>query len=779
MSATNISGVLVMPDGTALSAAELEFISLETTGAILKKNGVNLVTDNYGNYSVDLLQGKYRVRLREKNKNTYAVLGEILIEENSPDGTLNDYLRFADAEISNPTVYADIQQMYRQTRAAAEKTESVEKTVEQVAQQVNAVQQLTDAAAQSSQLTQQHAEQAVLAQQQALAAEQAAQQAREDALKAAAGAAAAAQAETEKLTEKLVTDGSEIAGHGATTIANVLNAHGATTSSQGIGFGPDDEPDLTTDHSVALQQMLSTYKYVVFDTVVNCAETVKTGGAGQVITATGIGELRPVSTAMSKKTLLALAHERCIVAKMLITNPLLLKTQTGGRQCAIEIRADNCQVHDSVIINPQNGIQATSVYAPAHTKITNNRIIDVLGAGDGEGDLTSNYGEDRGDAVTIWGSAAVIIGNHATCKPGQDARIAFHAEYPVSKPTNVREIDGCHTLMIGNYARGSFRRHFVMEGITNGLMSNNISAGGATWWAVAIIQCTNVKTENQILWDNPGSTAGQKWNPVRAAIGAINFNKNVTFNDSVKFTDGAQGYGFAIATQTGEHIIDLSVTLSCAGNKYATYLLRPKLLRMRGVKIDGAENGHRFICATGQTGFIPTVYDTDGHITTTEKCVTMDTGSGGKWIARNCEYLSGGDTAFLLFNMDNVTLQNCTFSATKYAVSLAKTKSIKMTGCISDSSESLPVRINYNTTGNIGLSDWFFDSNALTVDFRYTDESLSNINSPLNVKHKWPGRVISTGAAQYVAAGGAPGSGWVPLTGGEKIMPAQPEVTEQ
>ncbi|MDU3075381.1 MAG: hypothetical protein E7B29_03475, partial [Mixta calida] len=117
--------------------------------------------------------------------------------------------------------------------------------------------------------------------------------------------------------------------------------------------------------------------------------------------------------------------------------------------------------------------------------------------------------------------------------------------------------------------------------------------------------------------------------------------------------------------------------------------------------------------------------------------------------------------------------------ATKYAVSLNKTRSIKITGCISNSDAALAVRINSDTTGNIGLSDWFFDGNALTVDFVYTDESLSNINSPLNVKHKWPGRVVSTGAAQYVAAGGQPGSGWVPLVGGEKIMPVQQEIIEQ
>ncbi|AUY24956.1 prophage tail fiber N-terminal domain-containing protein [Mixta calida] len=728
-----LSGVYSDPETGPLACVTLNFTTMNNSCQNQRQSEVSTTTNENAFYKISLVPNIYSVcevdqRWQRKE------LGLIHIFADSQPGTLNEYLVASQPDEAQTCVLQAMQEILSETREVAN----------------NAAQLTKDAEAAAAKAQQ-----------------------------AAAGASAAAQAETEKLTEKLVTDGSEIAGHGATTIANVLDSHGATTSSRGIGFGPDDETDLTTDHSSALQAMLNTYKYVVLDTIVNCAATVMTGGAGQEISATGMGELRPVGNAMKNKALLALAHPRCIVDGMLITNPLLLKAQTGGRQCAIEIRADDCHVNNSTLINQQSGVLATSVYAPARTKITFNRFIDVIGAGDGEGALTSSYGEDRGDAVTIWGSSTVIMGNHATCKAGEDARIAFQAEYPVSKPANVRDIDGCHTLMIGNYARGPFRRHFVMEGITNGLMTGNISAGGATWWAVAVIQCTNVETSNQIFWDNPGSTAGAKWNPIRAAIGAVNFNTNVTINDRVTFAKGAQGYGFAIATQTGEHIIDLKASLFCAGNKYATYLLRPKLLRMRGVKIDGTENGHRFIGATGQTGFIPTVYDIDGAVNTSSQCVTMDTGINGRWIARGCTYQSAGDTALSLFNMDSVILQGCMLDATKYAVSLNKTRSIKITGCISNSDAALAVRINSDTTGNIGLSDWFFDGNALTVDFVYTDESLSNINSPLNVKHKWPGRVVSTGAAQYVAAGGQPGSGWVPLVGGEKIMPVQQEIIEQ
>ncbi|QHM71263.1 hypothetical protein C7M51_01549 [Mixta intestinalis] len=738
-------------------------------------------TDDSGRYEFNLLPGGYNVTVSYP-QGRIEKLGGFTLEEGSPTGTLNDYLLYGQPLMTDPVVYEEIKKIHEKMRlsvsaagsdsaaalAAAEQAQQASTSAKKNAEQVIAAHQKVIAAHQK----------VIATHQEVIAAQQAAQQAREVAVAAAVDAAAAAAIETEKLAEKLAVDGSEITGHGATTIANVLDSHGATTSSRGIGFGPNDIPDLKTDHSAALQKMLNTYKYIVFDTVVNCAGTVKTGGAGQVISATGIGELRPVGEAMSKKSLLVLTHERCIVAKMLFTNPLLLKSQTGGRQCAVEVRADNCTVLDSTFINQLSGVLATSTYAPAHTKILGNRFIDHLGAGDGEGRDDSSYGEDRGDAVTIWGSSSIIANNHAECRLGEDARIAFHAEYPVSKPTNAREIDGCHTLMIGNYARGSFRRHFVMEGITNGLMTNNISAGGATWWAVAVIQCTNVKTDNRIYWDNTGSTAGAKWSPIRGAIAAVNFNENVSFNDSVKFSTDAQGYGFVIATQTGEHVIDLNVSLSCAGNEYATYLLRPKLLRMQGVKIDGAENGHRFIGANSKTGFTPTVYDTDGHVNTASKCVTMDTGINGRWIARNCEYLSAGDTAFHLFNMDQLFFQNCSFDAKKYSVQTENTKSIKITGCSSNSNVPLPVRVDLKTTGVIGLNDWFFDGNALTVDFVYTEESLTDINSPLNVKHKWPGRVISTETAQYVAAGGAPGSGWVPLSGGEKITPSAPPEPE-
>ncbi|WP_368900340.1 carboxypeptidase-like regulatory domain-containing protein [Mixta calida] len=777
----DISGVLRYPDGRVAGGTQLTIITNSTDFQNVIGSELIITTDRDGHYSFSLLPGRYSVTATFPHKKPQ-VLGRINIQAGSQAGSLNDFLNYAEGFYSEKIVMNQLKQLSDETliahanaarnaRLATEHAQSAEGSAKSVEQHAEQVQQASQAAAQ-------HAEQTLQAQQEVLAAEQAAQEAREAARRAAADAGAAAQAETEKLAGQLETDGSAMSGHGATTIANVLDSHGATTSSRGIGFGPDDEPDLTTDHSAALQQMLNTYKYIVFDTIVNCAATVTTGGAGQVITATGIGELRPIGDAMAQRALLALAHQRCCVTAMLITNPLLLKSQSGGRQSAIEIRADDCHVHGTTFLNPCGGVLAPSVYAAAHTKITSNRFLDCLGAGDGDGHDDSWYGEDRGDAVTIWGSSAIIANNHATCKPGEDARIAFHAEYPVSNPTNGREIDGRHTLMIGNYARGPFRRHFVMEGITNGLMIGNVSAGGATWWAEALIQCTNVKTDNQILWDNPGSTAGQRWNPLRGAIGAINFNTNVSINSRVTHINNAAGYGFVIATQTGEHIIDLNILLNGSGAAFATYLLRPKLLKMR-CKINNVNAGHKFVGSAGNTGFIPTVIDDCSIVETFSRCVHSDTGGGGRWIARNCEYISSaGDTALALINMDEVTLQNTRIGAAQYAVSLTKPKMLTVTGCRSISDLPLPVRINNSTSGSVGMNDWFFDGNALTVDFRYTAEALLDIQSPLNVKHKWPGRVISTGDAQYVAAGGAPGSGWVPLNGGEKITPAQQEATE-
>ncbi|QHM74511.1 hypothetical protein C7M52_00446 [Mixta theicola] len=743
-----LSGVYSDPEAGPLTGVTLNFTTINNSCQTQRQSQVSTTTDENAFYTISLVPNVYSVCEIDQRWNRKE-LGLIHIFADSKPGTLNEYL----VAFPPDNVQPGILQAMRETFSA----------------------------------TQQHATMAQVATQEALAAERAAtEQAalaaaqRAAAEQAATGAATAAQVETGKLAERLATDGSELTGHGATTIANVLSSHGATTSSQGIGFSPDDNPDLTTDHSAALQKMLNTYKYIVFDTVVNCAGTVNTGGVGQVISATGIGELRPIGSAMKNKPLLVLAHERCLITKMLLTNPLLLKSQTGNRQCAVEIQSDNCTVHDSMFINQQSGVLAPAKYAPAGTKVLGNRFLDCLGAGDGEGNLTSSYGEDRGDACSVWGSSTIIANNHAECKTGEDARIAFHAEYPVSDRINPREFDGCNSLMVGNYARGAFRRHFAMEGVTNGLMVGNISAGGATWWAISLTQCTNVKSANQIYWDNTGSTAGASWNPLRGAIGILNFNKKISVDDDVVFSDDAVGFGFVTATQTGEHNFDLSARILCSKNtKYGAYLLRPKLARLEGVKISGAECGYKFVGTSGGIKYIPTVYDSGSFIDTTKSCIRMDFGTGGRWIARNCEYICGGDEAISFSNMDEIVLHNCTINALSRAATIFAAKKLKITGCSSNNETALAVELNRRTSGEIS-GDWLLhDNTLLALDFYYPPGYLSNISSTLNLRNKWPGRIICTQNDQWVSCGSTPAAAWLSLTTGKKILPAEPEPTEE
>ena len=64
--------------------------------------------------------------------------------------------------------------------------------------------------------------------------------------------------------------------------------------------------------------------------------------------------------------------------------------------------------------------------------------------------------------------------------------------------------------MANNPAYGPFRRHFVMEGITNGSSIGNVSIGGATRWGEAYIMCTNVVVENTIKYTRtPVDTQGR------------------------------------------------------------------------------------------------------------------------------------------------------------------------------------------------------------------------------------------------------------------------------
>jgi len=129
MSYVRIYGTLTAPDGSLLSDAELVIAALSNNAGALRAQRITIVTGINGEYDFRLAAGSYRVTVRYAGENRSTMLGDLLIEEGGPDGSLNDYLRFADPQLTNPTVYADIERMHRQaTGAASDSKEAIETT---------------------------------------------------------------------------------------------------------------------------------------------------------------------------------------------------------------------------------------------------------------------------------------------------------------------------------------------------------------------------------------------------------------------------------------------------------------------------------------------------------------------------------------------------------------------------------------------------------------------------------------------------------------------------
>lgn len=344
-----------------------------------------------------------------------------------------------------------------------------------------------------------------------------------------------------------------------------------TTSKYNISTEKDD---FTTDNYQQLQELVDNNIHVIIDTVVNISSTIVTAFEGQTIECAGAGEIRPISDNMAVNPMFILKHKNCRMHRLKATNPKLLYSANGRRQGVVDIRADYCTISECEMVNHLNAVTADSKYSAHGTSVINNRFIDCLGVGK----------EDRGDAVTLWGSGNLISGNYASCKEGHDARIAFHIEAPVSRIYTPRKLlDKRFSIMQSNRAIGGFRRHFAFENVNWGIMTDNVSMGGATWWCECFIQCSNCYSRNSLMFDyNKGSRGSIV---KRAAIGFSNYNRHCISESMACLTEGATGYGLAISQeQGGKHDIEFRGSLldESGMDNTAVYLIKPSRFIFRG-----------------------------------------------------------------------------------------------------------------------------------------------------------------------------------------------------
>lgn len=296
------------------------------------------------------------------------------------------------------------------------------------------------------------------------------------------------------------------------------------TSEAGI-FSESIEDDKSAD----LAEIMATKKNVIIDTPIALNSEVFATVNGQHITGTPSGVLL-VGPDMANSTALRISGNNSIISTLNMDNPLLIadKTTKTTRQGAIGIEAHNVTVRNSLITKMLHGIYVMSSGEWGGTLIDGNYVLDCIGAGMGPDDLESSWGEDKGDGITVWGSSARVVNNFVSAMAGQDCRVAFHAEgLPGSHASNNPATDEANFIYANNHAIGTFRRHFVFEDVKRGIMSANISAGGATWWALALIQTADVLVDGMIMkiTRNANENQGGHWNPQRAAIGLINYSE--------------------------------------------------------------------------------------------------------------------------------------------------------------------------------------------------------------------------------------------------------------
>lgn len=283
------------------------------------------------------------------------------------------------------------------------------------------------------------------------------------------------------------------------------------------------------DKSAELAEIMATKKNVIIDTPIALNSEVFATVNGQHITGTPTGVLL-VGPDMANSTALRIAGNNSIISALNMDNPLLIadKTIKTTRQGAIGIEAHNVTVRNSLITKMLHGIYVMSSGEWDGTLIDGNYVLDCIGAGMGPDDIESGWGEDKGDGITVWGSSARVVNNFVSAMAGQDCRVAFHAEgLPGSHASNNPATDEANFIYANNHAIGTFRRHFVFEDVKRGIMSGNISAGGATWWALALIQTADVLVDGMIMkiTRNANENQGGHWNPQRAAIGLVNYSE--------------------------------------------------------------------------------------------------------------------------------------------------------------------------------------------------------------------------------------------------------------
>ncbi|WP_440530890.1 prophage tail fiber N-terminal domain-containing protein, partial [Serratia nevei] len=124
-----ISGVYRDPAGVAMPGALIAVKSKNNTLETFKCLCVETVTGLGGEYEFSVVPDDYEVFITYGN-GIRQRLGFMRIEDGAADGSLNDYLIYADPELARPPVYSDIKRMSERAKESALTAAESEKRAE-------------------------------------------------------------------------------------------------------------------------------------------------------------------------------------------------------------------------------------------------------------------------------------------------------------------------------------------------------------------------------------------------------------------------------------------------------------------------------------------------------------------------------------------------------------------------------------------------------------------------------------------------------------------------
>ena len=204
-----------------------------------------------------------------------------------------------------------------------------------------------------------------------------------------------------------------------------------------------------------------------------------------------------------------------------LINPNELGAATGNRNIGIRFTANEGTVSGCTIQQFQNGIMVSADGEWSRFRITDNRVIDVVGTGGGPSSASTD-GEDRGDGIVVWGAQATITGNIVSARSGTDARIGIHCEGLPGFAGTPGNYSSAQYTISDNIVYGQFRRGISVEDVSEASVTGNTVAD-STWWAVSLAANCRAShlTGNTILWtraagDNQGSAFSPQRGPIMA-----------------------------------------------------------------------------------------------------------------------------------------------------------------------------------------------------------------------------------------------------------------------